>query len=251
MRYFFYFLPIVSIIACSDTGGPTVSEPGSVVFVAKTADTDSVEQGIDAVPDQNGILLEWETLKEENLKYYDIYRQRDGETYFKKIKSIDIETASTGEATRYIDDPNDIIFNIYNFYYIRAVNKDGISGAPSDTVQYKLMQKPILVRPKGETITGLPIFEWNFPDVIPDSYILRIMEEFTERIIFVREFQTEEYFSEQSLDLATKANPPEFISGFTYRWRIDSVGAGIIRNDDGSELNYSGSESEWSTFIAN
>ena len=105
----------------------------------------------------------------------------------------------------------------------------------------------------AKQLDELPVFYWNFPDVIPDSYILRIQEEFTDRIVFVKEFQVTEYFSNQSFDLgdSTKIeNPPQFVSGFMYRWRIDAVGPGILNPDD-PDKNYSGSESQWFTFIAN
>ena len=52
------------------------------------------------------------------------------------------------------------------------------------------------------------------------------------------------------LDLSEEEDPPQFVSGFTYRWRIDSVGAGILDPDD-RDKNYSGSESQWFSFIAN
>ena len=104
------------------------------------------------------------------------------------------------------------------------------------------MQKPLPVNPNGTTVMGMPVFYWSFPDVIPDSYILRIQEDFTERVVFVREFQVTNYFNDQELDLSTVSNPPEFISGFIYLWRIDSIGP---------EPESSGSESQWYTFIAN
>jgi hypothetical protein len=212
-----------------------------------------VEIGIDAVPDKEGILLEWYKSNDRNIRYIDIYRQKDGETFFRKIWRIDLETASSGQDISYIDDSEDIGFNKYNYYYLKALNSDGGEGQPSDTIQYNLLQKPILSRPNGEIIDGLPVFYWNFPDVIPDSYILRIQEEFTNRLVFVDEIQVDDYFNDQDLDLANDPrieNPPQFISGFTYRWRIDSVGSGFLDPDDRT-INYSGSESQWFTFIAN
>ena len=249
MRYLFYFLPIIVLTACSDTNGPVTEEPGRLTFVPKGPDTAIVERGIDAVPDKDGILLEWFKSNDNSIRYIDIYRQKDGETYFRKIRTIDLETASAGKDVSYLDDSDDIGINIYNEYYLRALNSDGVEGQPSDTVQYNLLQKPILSRPNGETVIGLPVFYWDFPDVIPDSYILRIQEEFTNRVVFVREFQVKDYFHDQSLNLSEVENPPQFVSGFTYRWRIDSVGAGI--DPDDRDKNYSGSESRWFSFIAN
>ena len=252
MRYLLYFLPIIVYIACSDSNGPNTNPPASLKFIAKGPDTAIIEQGVDAIPDKDGVLLEWGKSGDQNIRYIDVYRQRENETFFRKIWTIDLETASAGDDVSYIDDSDDLGINIYNYYYLRTRNSDDVEGQPSDTVQYNLLIKPELSRPNGEAVDELPVFYWNFPDVIPDSYILRIQEEFTDRV-FVKEFQVTEYFSNQSLDLGDPTiveNPPQFVSGFMYRWRIDAVGPGILNPDD-PDKNYSGSESQWFTFIAN
>jgi len=253
MRYLFYFLPIIVFIACSDTNGPVTEEPGRLTFVPKGPDTAIVERGIDAVPDKVGILLEWFKSNDNSIRYIDIYRQKGSETYFRKIRTIDLETASAGNDVSYIDESDDVGINVYNEYYLRALNNDGVEGQPSDTVQYNLLHKPDLSRPNGETIIGLPVFFWKFyeEDPLPHIYILRIQEEFTNRVVFVREFQVNYDSHDQSLDLSEVENPPTFVSGFAYRWRIDSVGPGILDPDDPDRKNYSGSESLWFSFIAN
>jgi hypothetical protein len=250
MRYLFYFLPIIVCIACSDSSGPNTTPPGKLTFIPKGPDVAQTEQGIDAVPDQDGVYLEWFATADPNTRYIDIYRQREDETFYRRIWTIDLETASSDEKTAYVDDSEDVAKNSYNYYYLITRNGDGVEGQPSDTMQYNLLEKPELSRPNGDVVDGLPTFTWRFPDIIPENYILRIEEEFTNRVVFVREFKVTEYFSNQSLDLAKQDDPPQFVSGFTYRWRIDSVGAGILDPDDRSK-NYSGSESQWLTFIAN
>jgi hypothetical protein len=244
MRYLSYFLPIILYIACTGDQDPVAQTPGKIVFVPKEPDTAEVERGIDAVPDRDGIYLEWFDPRDPDLRFVDIYRMREGETFFRKIRSIDLESASGAEDTTYTDAPEDIedYLGTDTEYFLRAVNSDGVEGPASDTLTYNLWDKPVLSRPSGEIITGLPVFYWRFPGAIPDSYILRIREDFTNRLVFVREFQVEEYFENQELDLSSIAEPPEFISGFTYLWRIDSVGP---------EPLFSGSESQWRTFIAN
>ena len=242
MRNIFYFLPIVWLIACSGPGDPVVIDPGRTYFVPNLSDTALVERGVDAVPETDGIYLVWFDIKSPDLRYFDIYRMQEGETYFRKIKSIDLATASPGTDTTYTDNSENLLFNVYNYYYIKAVYKDGVEGQSSDTAAYKLMPKPVLSRPSGETITGLPVFVWSFPGVIPNNYILRIEEVITNKVVFVHEFQVSEFFNEQSLDLAKVNQPPEFNNGFTYRRRVDHVGTDAIT---------SGSESMWSTFVAN
>ena len=85
-------------------------------------------------------------------RYIDVYRQKENETFFRKIWTIDLETASAGDDVSYIDDSDNVGINLYNFYYLKTRNSDGVEGQPSDTVQYNLLIKPELSRPNGEAI---------------------------------------------------------------------------------------------------
>ena len=107
------------IIACSDSNGPNTDVPGKLTFVTKVPDTAVVEIGIDAIPDKEGVLLEWYKSNDRNIRYIDIYRQKDGETFFRRIWRIDLETASSGQDISYIDESEDIGFNKYNYYYLK------------------------------------------------------------------------------------------------------------------------------------
>jgi hypothetical protein len=234
-----YLIPI--FIGCDSGGDAKLPVPGSVLMVPHAPDTSAVEQGIDAVPESDGVLLVWYGLNDPGVRYYDIYRQKENETYFRRIKRIDLDTAFPGADTVYTDNSADIQLNIYNYYYVKAVNRDDEEGSPSDTVRYKLIEKPATTRPSGELVQGMPVLYWNFPGVIPDEYIVRIEEEFTNRVALVRQFRVKEYFEEQSLDLGSIGNQPQLIPGFTYRWRIDSVGP---------QADESGSESQWRIFTA-
>ena len=228
-------------MSCDSAGDPQLPAPGKVFMVPRSPDTSTVERGIDAVPESDGIILQWYDVNDPGVRFYDVYRQNENETYYKKIRRIDLETAFPGSDTVYIDNSLDLLLNVYNFYYVRAVNRDGLEGSPSDTVKYKLIQKPETMRPNGEIVVGLPVLYWSFPGVVPNNYIVRMEEEFTNRVVFVRQFEVTEYFQDQNLDLATLADPPQLMPNFTYRWRLDSVGPAA---------DSSGSESQWRIFTA-
>jgi len=242
MKKFFIIICFLPIYNGCDSGGESqLPAPGRVMMVPRSHDTAAIEQGIDAVPESDGIILQWYDLRDPGVRYYDIYRQNENETYFRKIRRIDLETAFPGSDTVYIDDSEDLVLKRYNYYYVKAVNRDGLEGSASDTVKYMLLLKAETTRPDG-SVQGMPVLYWSFPaGDIPNFYLVRIEEEFTNRLILSRKFAVTDFFEMQELDLSQLENPPQFILNFSYRWRLDSVGPDSL---------FSGSESQWRIFTA-
>jgi hypothetical protein len=233
------FLPLI-IFGCKNSSEPTLPPPDKVLMVPRSSDMANIEMGIDAIPESNGIKLQWFNPHDNNLKIYSVYRRESLETYFRVIKTIDLETAFPGQDTVYIDDDPDLPLNRYNYYYVAATNKDNLEGTPSDTLKYLLLEKSQTYQPDGETISGLPVFDWSFPETVtPDSFILRIEEEYTNYLFYICKFQSDYNQPAQTLDLAQVSNPPSFDSGGAYRWRIDSIGP---------DSSNSGAESAWKIF---
>ena len=243
MKRYYYYLLIVFVLACDNPQKPELPTPAKVVMVPRSNDMAAIERGIDAVAESNGIKLQWFDLNDRNLKIYSIYRRKTNETYFRIIKTIDLETAFPGQDTVYIDNDPQLPLNTYNYYYVTGTNKDDLEGTPSDTLKYKLLEKPNTIKPNGDIIIGLPVFEWSFPQSIqPDSFILRIEEEFTNTLHYVAKFQSNYGDPSETLDLSQVSNPPVFNSGQSYRWRIDSIGP---------DAETSGAESAWLVFFIN
>jgi hypothetical protein len=228
-------------MSCDTSQNPELPLPARVHWVPRSSDMAAVERGIDAVPESDGIQLQWYSLHDHNLKKYSVYRRKSQETYFKVIKTIDPGTASAGEDTVYIDNDPEMQFYRYTYYYVTGTNRDDLEGPPSDTLKYQLLLKPDTYMPNGGTIPGLPVFDWKFPETaIPDSFILRIEVEFLDRLHYIAKFQSDYNDFLQNLDLAQVANPPVFDPGISYRWRIDSIGP---------DSSSSGAESAWKIFI--
>jgi hypothetical protein len=233
------------ITACDNTGEPIVPEPGDVKMVEHTAadDTLAFERGIDAVPESDGIFLAWYSLNDRNISLYHIYRKKEDGTFFQRIKSVDLETASPGKDTTFVDDNAEegLELNTYYYYFVTAVNTDGKESSPVDTLRYMLIDKPEPDRPDGESydpdVNGLPTLFWNFVE-IPDLYILRIENSF-DQVHYIGIFQSNYDNNYQTLDLSSVANLPVFIPG-VYKWRIDSIGP---------DEDHSGAESDWKVFI--
>lgn len=249
LRFFFKYgilsliIICVFVIGCDTTGDPIVTQPENVSMVSHTAEYDTLafEKGIDAVPESNGIHLAWYPLKDPNIVFYNIYRQAEDETYFRKIKTIDIEKSTID--TSYVDDNAEagLRLNVYYHYFITATNKDGIEGLPADTLKYMLINKPELDRPDGETynvnVDGLPILYFKLGQET-HLYILRI-ENIFGLLHYTGIFQRNYDNDNQVFDLSTISDLPQFLPG-TYKWRIDSIGP----NADNS-----GSESAYKVFV--
>jgi hypothetical protein len=239
MKKLFALVIALFLFSCTSTEEPNLPAPGKVFMVPRSDDMAEIELGIDAVPGSDGIQVQWFDSNDRNVEAYRVYRMNESETFFKLLKTIDLEKASAGSDTTYIDNDPNLKMNSYNYYYVTALNKDA-EGVPSDTVRYYLYEKPETTSPSGY-INGNPVFYWTFP-VILDSFILRIEEDFTERIHFIRKFQSNYDHQWQELDISQIENPPLFESNRSYRWRVDIVG---------TDSESSGSESKWLTFVIN
>jgi hypothetical protein len=246
MKKIFPFLFVILITGCDNTQTPELPVPAKVLMIPHSDDLAAVERGIDAVPESDGIRLQWFDSHDPNLKIYSVYRRKTKETYFRVIKTIDLETAFPGQDTVYTDNDPDLPLNSYNYYYVTGTNKDDLEGAPSDTLKYKLLEKPQTFLPNGQSISGLPVFYWSFPaTVTPDSFILRIEDDLYHSLFYAAKFGSDYDQPEQTLDLSDTTripDPPVFNSGQSYRWRIDSVGP---------DAETSGAESAWLIFFIN
>jgi hypothetical protein len=243
MKQITILITLFMLMSCDNSQNPSLPQPARVQWVPRSSDMAAVELGIDAVPESDGIKLQWFSLHDQNLKKYSIYRRKSQETYFKVIKTIDLETAFPGQDTVFIDDDPAMEFYRYTYYYVTGTNRDDLEGLPSDTLRYQLLLKPTTYEPNGKTINGLPVFYWSFPQTAtPDSFILRIELEYLNRLFYIAKYQSNYDSPDQILDLAQDSIPPSFDSGLSYRWRIDSIGP---------DSSSSGAESAWKIFYIN
>jgi hypothetical protein len=238
MRHFWIIGFGILIISCENSQKPTLDTPGTVSWVEKSAEMAADERGVDAIPESDGVFLQWYKLRDRGIKYYNIYRKRPNETFFGRIQQINIENATEGRDTTYID--GDSLLNDYQSYYITAENSDGVEGQASDTIRYNLLDKPETTKPNFETVVGMPIFFWSFVTIIPHEFILRIEQDYPPfGLYFAQKFQSDYDNNTQVLDLGQISNPPLFETNLWYKWRIDAIGTNEAE---------SGSESQWLRF---
>ena len=226
------------------TEEPRYSVPDKVVMVPKNPDTSAVEQGIDAVPDYDGIQIQWYRLFDRSIDYFTIYRKGEDDRYFKKIANRNIDfTQPSNLDTTFMDTIGVELYTDYS-YYVTATNKDGKEGPPSDTVSYLLLQKVIIQYPKGQfNFEVTPEFVWNMDqEYKPDYYILRIKKEIGDWLFFVAFVQSNYTNEPEIVDLNSFAplDLDDFEAGIIYYWRVDCFG-------DEFPIP-SGSESGWELF---
>ena len=240
IRSILFCIGIIVIYSCNDNTGADSQVPPKVQMVMRSPDTAAVEQGIDAVPESNGIQVQWHKLYHPALAYYYLYRKADDELYFQRIKVIDPERITQGGDTTYVD--NDTTLSIFKWYqyFVTAANKEGDEGLASDTVTYMLVEKAILISPDQVVVSGDYVFRWSFIGTKPQYFILRIEEDFSQKLLFSNIFEINNFISGiDTLNLSETEPKLHFPEG-RYRWRIDCIG---------ESAESSGSESEWSRFF--
>lgn len=236
---------LVVCLSCDNNTGKS-QPPAKVYMYQKYTDLGAIEHGVDAVPDKDGINIEWILLPDPDIKSYKIYRKAQNESIFSHLTTIPVENVISPFDTlySYVDDRNlKLDNNQYYYYYVKAVNKDGVEGTNSDTVKYMLFSKPFTENVSDISVNEQPNFFWHYQGgYIPNFYIVRIEDVILETLVWTRRLLNQGFGPDQEIDLSTVNDPPVFQSGSLYRWRIDVVGPDSL---------YSGSESEWKSFSVN
>jgi hypothetical protein len=255
ISYFLILNSILFFVSCTDDNGVSSDPPVAPVLVSKTAgsDTSAYEiMGIDAeAGPENGIRLMWHEHPERNdLDHFNVYRSEDPDGLINYVLHARVDPG--GEFvfdgiyhlfTDFIQIEEDQSY----YYYITAVNDEGTESMPSDTTWYRLVQKGRLTAPLGTDLSdpGILEFKWVFEETpLPNGYILRIEEDFSDVLVFVEWIEPLEDFDEQFRNhaLSREVLKQFVVSGLQYRWRIDSV------QEDPLHV---GAESNWGTFIIN
>jgi hypothetical protein len=206
-----------------------------VHIIDGVSDTSSVEKGIDTVPEGNTIRIEWESSSDENVDVYEIYRNSETEKGKFDKKKFDIIAPVSVPDTFYED--QNLLLNVGYYYYILAVTDYGSRSEPSDTLNYKLIEKPINLRPDGSVSDTKPEFSWTDPNNA-HYYVIRIME--NDKMVWLSQLQSD-YSERQTIRFNEDhlAAYDSLAKGVTYNWRVDVIGS----------ESHSGSESQWKSIV--
>jgi len=251
MKILYLVLIIVFFqMACNPNNEGKLPPPAEVLMVDKFTDLGVIEHGIDAVPEKDGIYIEWYLLQDPDVTSYNIYRKSKNELIFSRLTSIPVENIISPFDTvfSYIDSANIILdtSEFVYYYYVTASNRDGVEGPVPDSLlkhRYMLNMKPETQNINNINSGEQPVFSWDFlSEPVPYYFIIRIENEVADTLVWTRRFVNSELDRAIDFDLSTVSNPPLFQSGSIYRWRIERVGPDSL---------YSGSESKWKTFSVN
>jgi hypothetical protein len=229
-RYFSLILGcLFTILSCQNTIDNNKDRPDPVKFIDKSEEYEIPEKGIDAIPEEVAIFIEWFRPDNSEIEKYQIYRQTDPLDDFYLIDTI--------QDTFYIDIITDIVPRYY--YYVIAVNYDNIRSESSDTLNYKLLEKPTPLAPSGFSDSVTPEFRWE-DHTRANDYIIRVIRSDDEAVMWNatipanlgNTIQNNVYNSDLSANIA------ELERGVGYQWRVDVIGP----------EDFCGSESVWTSF---
>jgi len=220
------FCGIFFIFNCNkNTSDPEPEKPDQPEFATKSLDIAEHETGIDAIPEGNGILLEWEPLNIDLVEWVKIYKKSQGSQNFHFLTSV----ASTDSI--YID--YDVNIETRYYYYLKSVGKAKVESLPSDTSSYRLLPKAASLNYTGSAV---PSFSWQYPYLSPVGYLIRLEDEGSSEVVWIsNEIQSYDLITTIDYNNDGKAKLDSLQSGLKYRWRVDVLGSDL----------YSGSESGW------
>ncbi len=242
-RYFARFGVLIATLALLWTGcergsnRDTVAPDPPVVLLASEC-TSAEEQGIDAIPDEDRIRLEWWVGSEEDLARYEIYRSREDEAVDSLVAVLPIEEIS-GEVAFYEDE--DVALRVCYLYTIKAFDEANNASTVSDTLTYMLLSKLMPDQPRGDITDRSPefVFQWGDDPLPIVSYVIKVTDDmgtylWISDLLIAQGYDTPVH---TVYNVDGRANSDSLESG-GYFWRVDGVGA----------EEYSGSESRWMPF---
>jgi hypothetical protein len=240
---------------------PDITPP---MFTSKSSPDSLIETGIDAHPD-NAIYLEWEepaTAEAEGILSYYIYRGKliDGEYDFRYLDEVVRNAGLLYDSDKYVDYDANIDTTYY--YYLKSHNDFTESKETSDTVCYKLSNKPTLLVPSGDITQNTPKFEFRFSrfnvNRINNFYFrLEYYNEHYRAHMFIKIFRydlskTTHIYYLNNLDSHTTilfddlnhdGSGNRYLEKGNYRWRVDAIASEL-----GGAPETEGSESDWMYF---
>ena len=219
---------LLFILNCAEKSTQPEIIPDPVQLIQSSSPFDKIERGIDAVPDVDGIYLEWHDTDDPSVEFYEIYRGEDPEDRFIPVGKIFHPDTS-------FQDEEVELFTRY-YYYVLAVSDLDARSESSDTLDYTLLAKPTNLSPSGIWQDVTPLLRWD--NVQEDQYLVRIEDDLLDEIVWMKVVQSS-YGETESVEVGHDTTAIVQIDSLSrqrdYIWRVD-----VIR-----DVNNIGSESNW------
>ncbi len=185
------------------------------------------ERGIDAIPERDAIRLEWEKYPDPEAEL-EVYRAEEAPGRFTRLARV------SAQDTCYLDERVAIG---RRYWYFLAGRKEEKRSLPSDTLSYKLLEKPFALSRTGGRA---PVFRWQVKEA-PVAFVVKLFDEGADRKVwFCWVFPDFGALAQEvRYNWDGTARMDSLISGRVYRWRVDVVAP---------EAN-AGAESQWQVFV--
>jgi hypothetical protein len=221
------------LIGCvSEEVAVDMNPPNQVQIIPHSADTILVEQGIDALPEDDYIYLSWEQNLASDLAGYRVYRMTDEEEPTDRILIADVEKDETEYEDRDpVVAPNPITGLTTGFsYWVTAYDDGGNESSLSEEVYYKLLPKPDLSDPWLDQ-AGLHL-QWSYgtPEQV-DYFVIRLFRDVDGQWL---PFWLTTYQLFSPLEVVYS----DSIDNGNYRYQVDVIGATPSEQPSGSERVY-------------
>jgi len=221
------FVTVITILLLACNVNKSSNLPEKVILVPNSGERSIEETGIDAVPEKNGIFLQWNKSSDQITVGYRIYRAADQKNNFQIIGTV-TDTFFTDE---------NVGFYIRYYYFVTGISSNDEEGISSDTLSYKLLKKAQCINPKDNS-SPVPEFQWQDPNN-EDINLLRVINAETEEYVWIYALEHNyDNFKKVVFNVDGKAGIDSLIKNKTYMWRVDVLGS----SDN------SGSESFWNSF---
>jgi hypothetical protein len=252
-KYVMFCIGVIVLVTLGCSGKELVTEdkipptkPGLIAHLGDTGDyPDSVyyngawvlltddTNGIDAIPDVDGIRITWDHFLDLDLDYVDIWRFNDFSD--PRVIATIPSTQESYTDTKNVTMNGDSLYYRYS-YYIEVFDRAG-NSTKSDTVSYRLIEKQIPVTPGNgatiSTMTGLHFVYGRSGNIT--KFRVLLFDDFHDLI------WSQNVEGEEQTTYSISYTGPVFTNK-TLLWRVDAF-------EWDSSLNmYIGSESHENTF---
>jgi len=179
--------------------------------------------GIDAVSGENWIKIQWDHISDEDVDFIEVYRfnMNDYNYYLENIEELDedydfstrIQILETTDDDQYIDHSGDLLGESW-FYYINVFDIAG-NSTKSDTVCYRLIDRPAILYPLGGNIDyNELIFGWELDSELSASQSRLLLFNENRELLWV--------YSPLDFDDTVIEYFGEYIEPQTLIWRVDT-----------------------------
>lgn len=211
---------------------PHLGDTGDDILINDVPLNDS-NNGLDAVPDNYGIRIQWRPVDDLKLDYIKIFRYGD----YSPLSAVDSLSRSEVDRMEYLDSGLHHLNPAGQtwYYYVKGYSQHGFYSV-SDTVSYGLLQKTTLMSPPANsqiclTDDDLTFQWWRTDDAI--QFRLLIFDENNDYI-----WHHDYYIDEETEDVMTADYMGPDLTGYdTIIWRVDTMDNFV------DEISMSGAES--------